>query len=150
LFAQSGADSKARGVSKSVDVDLSGDVGVDLAFDNHLGVDVPTSYSFDITHIPKISIGLDPITINPLTVNPLDVSVRLKEIPSIRTHVPANFTLGLSVLGYDLACVRLCGEAQVITEPYVPNPCEHCGQVHLTPAPPPGTVTPANVAGVPK
>jgi hypothetical protein len=150
LFAQSRADAKARGVSKSVDVDLSGDVGVDLAFDNHLGVDVPTSYSFDITHIPKISIGLDPITINPLTVNPLDVSVRLKEIPSIRTHVPANFTLGLSVLGYDLACVRLCGEAQVITEPYVPNPCEHCGQVHLTPAPPPGTVTPANVAGVPK
>jgi hypothetical protein len=150
LFAQSGADSKARGVSKSVDVGLSGDVGVDLAFDNHLGVDVPTSYSFDITHIPKISIGLDPITINPLTVNPLDVSVRLKEIPSIRTHVPANFTLGLSVLGYDLACVRLCGEAQVITEPYVPNPCEHCGQVHLIPAPPPGTVTPANVAGVPK
>ena len=137
-------------MSKSVDVGLSGDVGVDLAFDNHLGVDVPTSYSFDITHIPKISIGLDPITINPLTVNPLDVSVRLKEIPSIRTHVPANFTLGLSVLGYDLACVRLCGEAQVITEPYVPNPCEHCGQVHLTPAPPPGTVTPANVAGVPK
>ena len=137
-------------MSKSVDVDLSGDVGVDLAFDNHLGVDVPTSYSFDITHIPKISIGLDPITINPLTVNPLDLSVRLKEIPSIRTHVPANFTLGLSVLGYDLACVRLCGEAQVITEPYVPNPCEHCGQVHLTPAPPPGTVTPANVAGVPK
>lgn len=137
-------------MSKSVDVDLSGDVGVDLAFDNHLGVDVPTSYSFDITHIPKISIGLDPITINPLTVNPLDVSVRLKEIPSIRTHVPANFTIGLSVLGYDLACVRLCGEAQVITEPYVPNPCEHCGQVHLTPAPPPGTVPPANIAGVPK
>jgi hypothetical protein len=132
-------------VSKSVDVDLSGDVGVGLAFDNHLGVDVPTSYSLDITHIPKISIGLDPIT-----VNPLEVSVRLKEIPSIRTHVPANFILGLSVLGYDLACVRLCGEAQVITEPYVQNPCEHCGQVHLTPVPPPGTVTPANQPEVPK
>jgi hypothetical protein len=130
-------------VSKSVDVDLSGDVGVGLAFDNHLGVDVPTSYSFDITHIPKISIGLDPITINPL-----EVSVRLKEIPSIRTHVPANFTVGLSVLGYDVACVRLCGEAQVITEPYVPNPCEHCGQVHLTPAPTP--IPSTNVAGVPK
>lgn len=130
-------------MSKSVDVDLSGDVGVGLAFDNHLGVDVPTSYDFDLTHIPKISIGLDPITINPL-----EVSVRLKEIPSIRTHVPANFTVGLSVLGYDVACVRLCGEAQVITEPYVPNPCEHCGQVHVTPAPPP--VPSTNVAGVPK
>jgi hypothetical protein len=127
-------------VSKSVDVDLSGDVGVGLTFDNHLAVDIPTSYSFDITNIPKISIGLDPITINPLTIepitiNPLDLSVRIKEIPSIRTHVPANFTLGLSVLGYDVACVRLCGEAQVITEPYEPNPCEHCGRIHPTPVP---------------
>ena len=119
-------------MSKGVDVDLSGDVGVGLTFDNHLGVDIPTSYSFDITHIPKISIGLDPIT-----VNPLDVSVRIKEVPSLRTHVPANFTLGLSLLGYDIACLRLCGEAQVINEPYVPNPCEHCGRVHEAPPPPP-------------
>jgi hypothetical protein len=139
-------------VSKSVDVDLSGDFGVGLTFDNHLGVDIPTSYSFDITHIPKISIGLDPITINPITVNPLDVSVRLKEIPSIRTHVPANFTLGLSVLGYDVACVRLCGEAQVITEPYEPNPCEHCGRVHRAPVPVPAPtpVPQTNVPDVPK
>ena len=39
-------------MSKSVDVDLSGDVGVGLTFDNHLAVDIPTSYSFDITNIP--------------------------------------------------------------------------------------------------
>jgi hypothetical protein len=119
-------------VSKSVgvDVDLSGDVGVGMSFDNDLGVNIPTSYSLDITHIPKISVGFDPITINPLTINPLDVSVRIKEIPSIRAHIPANFSLGLSVLGYDLACLRLCGEAQVITEPYHPNPCEICGRVH--------------------
>ena len=122
-------------MSKGVDVDLSGDVGVGLTFDNRLGVDIPTSYSFDITHIPKISIGLDPIT-----VNPLDVSVRIKEVPSLRTHVPANFTLGLSLLGYDIACLRLCGEAQVINEPYVPNPCEHCGRVHEPPPPPPPKV----------
>lgn len=129
-------------MSKSVDVDadLSGDVGIGLAFDNRLGVDVPTSYSLDITNIPKISIGLDPVTINPLTINPLELAVRIKEIPSIRTHVPANFTLGLSVLGYDVACVRLCGEAQVITEPYQPNPCEQCGQVHRTPVPNPTPV----------
>jgi hypothetical protein len=122
-------------VSKGVDVDVSGELGVGLNFDNHLGVDIPTAYNIDITHLPKIQVGLDPITINPITVNPLEVSVRLKEIPSIRTHVPANFTLGLSVLGYDLACVRLCGEAQVITEPYEPNRCEICGRVHVTPAP---------------
>jgi len=129
-------------MSESVDVDVSGELGVGLNFDNHLAVDVPTSYTFDISRIPKIQVGLDPIT-----VEPLDVSVRITEIPSIRAHVPANFTIGLSILGYDLACVRLCGEAQVITEPYVPNPCEHCGQVHRapTPQPVPGTVVPVEV-----
>jgi hypothetical protein len=111
-------------------------VEVDHFFENDLGVDlagIPTSYSFDVTHLPKIQIGLDPIELEPITVNPLDVSVRLKEIPSVRTHIPALFTLGLSVLGYELVCARLCGEAQVITEPYEPNPCEHCGKPHRTP-----------------
>jgi hypothetical protein len=117
-------------VSKSVDVNHH--------FKDALDVDIsPTTFGFnlDITHIadiPKISIGVDPITINPV-----DVSVRIKEIPSIRAHIPANFAIGLSVLGYDVACVRLCGEAQVITEPYHPNPCEICGQVHRTPVPVP-------------
>ena len=109
---------------------------VDLSFDNDLGVSlsgIPSSYKLDVTHLPKIEIGLDPIELEPITVNPLDVSVRLKEIPSVRTHVPALFTLGLSVLGYELVCARLCGEAQVITEPYEPNPCEHCGRPHRTP-----------------
>jgi hypothetical protein len=132
-------------MSESVDVDVSGDVGVGLTFDNRLGVDVPTSYSVDITGIPKITIGLDPIT-----VNPLDVSVRLKEIPSVRTHVPANFTLGLSVLGYDIACVRLCGEAQVITEPYEPNRCEICGRVHRAHEPEPNPVPGKTVTEVPR
>jgi hypothetical protein len=128
-------------VSKSVDVDadLSGDVGVDLTFENDLGV------ALDITHLPRITI--DPITIEPLTINPLDLSIRIKEIPSIRTHIPANFALGLSVLGYDIACVRLCGEAQVINEPYRPNRCEMCGRVERTPQP---TPTPVPEPDVPK
>jgi len=56
-----------------------------------------------------------------------DLNLRIKEIPSIRAHVPANFRLGFSVFGVELAALHLCGEAQVITEPYVPNPCERCG-----------------------
>jgi hypothetical protein len=131
-------------VSKSVDVNHH--------FKDPLDVDIsPTTFGFgiDITHIadiPKITIGLEPITVEPLTINPVDVSVRLKEIPSIRAHIPANFAIGLSVLGYDIACVRLCGEAQVITEPYHPNPCEHCGQVHRTPV----ALQAANEPEVPK
>lgn len=112
---------------------LGASADIDLSFDNDLGVDlsgIPSSFKLDITHIPKIQIGIDAIEVRPLTVElkPLDVSVRLKEIPSIRTHVPALFSLGISVLGYELVCARLCGEAQVITEPYEPNPCEHCGE----------------------
>ena len=121
----------------------------DLFFENDLGVDlsgIPSSYKLDVTHLPKIEIALDPIELEPITVNPLDVSVRLKEIPSIRTHVPALFTLGLSVLGYELVCARLCGEAQVITEPYEPNPCEHCGKPHRTPVPGTNVPVPAEPA----
>ena len=117
----------------------------DLFFENDLGVDlsgIPSSYKLDVTHLPKIEIALDPIELEPITVNPLDVSVRLKEIPSIRTHVPALFTLGLSVLGFELVCARLCGEAQVITEPYEPNACEHCGKARRTPVPVPAEPPP--------
>lgn len=53
--------------------------------------------------------------------------MRIKEFPNIRAHLPADFTVGLSLLGIELLAVRLCGEAQLITEPYVPNPCEDCG-----------------------
>ena len=106
-------------------VELAGGVGVDVIGPVELA-GIPDTFHIDITHIPKIFLGIDPLTINPLTINPLDVSVRLKEIPSIRGHVPANFTVGVSVLGLQLFCIRLCGEAQVITEPYKPNPCERC------------------------
>ena len=81
---------------------------------------LPTSYRVDIGSLPKLQIGLDPITINPITVNPLAVAVRVTELPSIRAHVPANFNVGFSLMGFQLASIRLCGEAQVITEPYVP------------------------------
>jgi hypothetical protein len=123
-------------LSKTVEVDheFENALDVDLMFENALGVNL------DITHLPRITIDpitINPLTINPLTINPLDLSLRIKEIPSIRTHIPANFALGLSVLGYDIACVRLCGEAQVINEPYRPNPCEVCGRVHHTPHPTP-------------
>lgn len=127
---------------------MGASVSADVTFDNDLGVDlsgIPSTYHIDVQNIPKIQIGLDPITLDPITlepitVEPLDVSVRIKEIPSIRAHIPAMFTLGFSVLGYELFCARLCGEAQVITEPYHPNPCEHCGQVTLETVPPRGTV----------
>ncbi|MGB7623871.1 MAG: hypothetical protein WBN92_16110 [Terriglobia bacterium] len=134
-------------------------MGVKIPTSYHVDLDVvapveisgiPNTYHINIDHLPKIELGVDPLTINPITLNPLDVSVKLKEIPSIRGHVPADFTVGVSVLGFQLFCVRLCGEAQVITEPYVPNPCERCDEKAPTPVPsyPPGTNVPAKARGL--
>ena len=69
---------------------------------------IPSSYTVGVTSLP-------------------DVNLRIREIPSLRVHIPANFRLGFTVMGVELAALHLCGEAQVITEPYVPNPCERCG-----------------------
>lgn len=113
----------------SVDLDLVSPVDL---------TGIPNSFKVDITSLPRIQIGLDP-----LTLNPVDVSVRLKEVPSVRAHIPAAFTLGFSVFGLQLATIRVCGEAQVITEPYIGNPCEHCGgTVLIQNAPLPQPLTP--------
>jgi hypothetical protein len=105
--------------------------------------------------LPKIQLGVDalsltpltlnPLTLNPLTINPLTVnlgvptitlnpvqlSVAITQIPSVRAHLPSNYCVGFSLLGIELFSLRLCGESQVITEPYQPNPCEICGPADL-------------------
>jgi hypothetical protein len=92
----------------------------------------------DVTSLPDLTIteigAVGPVTLAGIpdrytvAISELpDLNLRIKEIPSIRAHVPADFRLGFSVLGVELAALHLCGEAQVITEPYVPNPCERCG-----------------------
>jgi hypothetical protein len=97
---------------------------------------IPDTYHINVEKLAKVTIGVDPVHLAvdslpkiSLGVDPIDVSVRLKEIPSIRAHVPADFSVGLSILGMELLCMRLCGEAQVITEPFHPNPCEVCGSL---------------------
>ena len=79
-----------------------------------LNIDKLPAIHLNIDNIPKIQLGVDP------------VEIRLTELPSIRGHLPADFCVGLSILGMELMNVRLCGEAQIITEPYRPNPCEIC------------------------
>lgn len=95
---------------------------------------IPDTYHINVDKLPKIQVGLDPIEVKPLDItthmDPVTVNMRLERIPDIRAHLPADFSVGLSVLGIPLLCVRLCGEAQMITEPYRPNPCEICGGRH--------------------
>jgi hypothetical protein len=104
----------------SVNIPSSFDFGIDM------GVDVsglPTNYTIN-TNVSPLTLNLSPIQIQPLELKPVDISLRLKEIPSVRVHLPLDYRLGFSVLGAEILCLRLCGQGQVITEPYAPNPCE--------------------------
>ena len=89
---------------------------------------IPDTFHLDVTNLPKIRLGVDPISMQ-AAIDPVEVATRIsiERIPDIRAHLPANFSVGLSLLGMELLCLRLCGEGQVITEPYRPNPCEQCG-----------------------
>ncbi len=100
-------------IPSNFDFDL--DAGVDLDISG-----IPTNYTVN-SNVAPLRLTLDPIS---LDIKPFDLSLRLKEIPSVRLHLPVDYRLGLTVFGSELFCLRLCGQAQTITEPYVPNPCE--------------------------
>lgn len=104
----------------SVSIPSSFDFGIDLTLDIS---GIPTDYTVN-AKIAPISLNLGPIEFAPL-----DLSLRLKEIPAVRAHLPLDYRVGLSVLGAELLCVRLCGQGQLITEPFVANPCEARGEL---------------------
>lgn len=95
-----------------VDLDLNADVDANVDLDGKFDVDIPTNYGISIDKLP------------PIEIKPIDFSMRIKEIPSIRAHLPLNYKIGFNLLGLELACIHLCGQGQAITEPYVPYPCE--------------------------
>ena len=99
-----------------VDVDLDG--GLDITIPQSYAIDIPTDYSVSIRELA------------PIELKPIDISIRIKEIPAIRGHLPLNYKVGLNLLGREIACVHLCGQGQFITEPYVPYPCEPRAQSH--------------------
>ena len=105
-------------------------------------VDVDELVPVDVASLPDLTIteigAMGPLTLAGIpdhytvAISALpDLNVRIREIPSIRAHIPANFHLGFSILGVELAALDLCGEAQIITEPFVPNPCERCSPVRI-------------------
>jgi hypothetical protein len=103
----------------SVSIPSSFDFGIDLGVDLDIS-GIPTNYTFN-ANVAPLSLTLAPIDV---ALRPIDFSLRLKEIPAVRAHLPLDYRVGLTVLGAELLCIRLCGQGQVITEPYVANPCE--------------------------
>ena len=91
---------------------------------------IPSSYSFAVTQLPKIDIGLPTLQVGPLQstlkIEPVQASLAITAIPSVRVHLPANYALTFSLFGMEVAAIALCGEGQIITEPYRPNACEVC------------------------
>jgi hypothetical protein len=120
-----------------IDSNLSGSVGSSIS--GSFGAvgpvtlsGLPDTYTIKVPEIAKISIGVDPleskVTLRPVKISfdPIDTNIAIKEIPSVRAHLPVNYCVGFSWLGFEFAAIRLCGEGMVITEPYEPNPCEVC------------------------
>jgi hypothetical protein len=126
-----------------VSVDIPNPIGVNLDIIGPVDLGpvtlagIPDTFHIDVTHLPQLEIKLDKVQ---LAVDPVSVSVAITEIPRVRAHVPAHFTVGLKLFGMEVLCIDLCGEAQVITEPYHPNPAERCGPTAIT-------VTPVNPVG---
>jgi hypothetical protein len=99
--------------------DFDVDMGIDGNIDANIDLTLPTEYGISIHELPTINFNIAPIEIRPL-----EMSFRLKEVPSIRAHFPLDYKVCFGFLGIEIASVHFCGQAQVITEPYVPNPCE--------------------------
>jgi|SRR4051812_23433241 len=95
-------------------------VGLDVDLDGDLNVSIPTSYRIDIP--TDFSVAVKELA--PIEIKPIDLSLRLKEIPSVRAHLPLNYKVGFNLLGREIACIHLCGQGMVVTEPYAPYPCE--------------------------
>jgi len=101
-----------------VDTRLSGTVGTNIT-------GIPDHLTLSIDRLPKVQLGVDPVAL----------AVSIKELPSLRVHLPVDFRVGLSLLGLEMLTVRLCGKAMAINEPYVPNPCERCGSAAVPDVP---------------
>jgi hypothetical protein len=94
---------------------------------------IPDTFHIDIDKLPKIEIGkihigLDKVHlgIDKLQIGLDPISIGITSIPDIRVHLPAQFRVGFRLFGMEMMAIDLCGEAQLITEPYKPNPAEKC------------------------
>lgn len=114
-----------------------GDYGldVDAGLDNmNLSVNNLPEFVSRVKELPRIELGdintnirvkeIPRIEIDASTRSTLDLSI--KEIPDVRAHLPAHYNLGISIFGVEVINFSLCGEAQVITEKYVPRRMELC------------------------
>ena len=108
------------------------------------GVNIPSTYTvrlgsdgstvridadldnIQVKQLPRIELGDINMHVKELPTITLNSNIAITQIPDVRAHLPAHFNFGISILGFDLINFCLSGEAQVITEKYVPHRVELC------------------------
>jgi hypothetical protein len=107
--------------SYTIHVGSDGTIQVDADLDNIRVKELPRIELGDINmrlkELPRIELSADTRSA---------INLAITEIPDIRAHLPAHFDFGMSILGIELWNLSICGEAQVITEKYVPRRVELC------------------------
>ena len=87
--------------------------------------------NFRMKELPVIQLAVTQLPVIEMAVKELpdinlNANLAITKIPDVRAHLPAHFDLGVSLLGFELLRLSVCGEAQVITEPYEPRRLEIC------------------------
>lgn len=82
---------------------------------------------FALKEVPRIEFAVKEMPRIEFAVKELPpINIAVTDVPSIRAHIPAQYDLGLSIFGFEVLRLSLCGESQVITEKYVPRRAEAC------------------------
>jgi hypothetical protein len=117
--------------SYTIHVGSDGTIQVDADLDNIRVKELPRIELGDINmrlkELPTINMAVKELPRIELTADTRSaINLAITEIPDIRAHLPAHFDFGMSILGIELWNLSICGEAQVITEKYVPRRVELC------------------------
>ena len=93
-----------------VDAALSGGVRTEVAgaLETKLSGGIDTNSKVDLLNLPHFTLQ------------------DIKDMMKVRMHIPNYSTICFKMLGMELFSICIGGEAQVITEPYVPNAAERC------------------------
>jgi hypothetical protein len=115
----------------TIHIGSDGTIQVDADLDNIRVKELPRLELGDINvrwkELPVVNLAVKELPRIELTADTTStVNLAIKEIPDVRAHLPAHFDFGVSVLGFELLTFSICGEAQVITEKYVPRRMELC------------------------
>jgi hypothetical protein len=81
------------GVPNPLTIDLESTVGSDLSGSGTLD-GLPSTYHINIDHLPKIHWGIDPVDLT-VKLKPVDLNLAIKDLASIRGHLPADFSVAL-------------------------------------------------------